>query len=274
MARLGRTRLYHVRGVVGPPRWCARGLFRTQVWSAQHSSDLTPPQPISKVELPFTPKLVRFLAEKPQWTKVALWYLEHSRLFSQIRLLEWNPNSHKARKVKHELLSTEQHIIDSKIRAITSQAFDALDASGDSSFGESKVARGETLETRLAWLAVGLVSDRKKSPPTDVHERKTIRFNLFIVIALTYEAFVGYGPKDSYFHRQLAAASERATNSKRTTTTTTPTTPRSAATSKSATRSKHVATSKRTITQIHADSARVESSNVDHENQPAKKRKK
>lgn len=65
------------------------------------------------------------------------------------------------------------------------------------------------METRLAWLAVGLVSDRKKSPPTDVHERKTIRFNLFIVIALTYEAFVGYGPKDSYFHRQLAAARER-----------------------------------------------------------------
>lgn len=184
-----------------------RGLFVDKFGLPSTPPSPTSPPPVSNSELPFIPRVVLYLAEKRSWTKVAIWFLEHSRLFSQIRLLDLN--SHKTRKINHELLNAENEELLLEIRDITAQAIDKLDASGDSRFDESKVAQGKTLATRLAWLAVGLVGQRMKSTPADFPEHKNIRFNLFIVISLTYEALVGYSVKNSYFQRKLLTESKR-----------------------------------------------------------------
>jgi len=169
-------------------------------------------------------------------TDVALVYLEDSHLFSRIRLLDLG--NHSTRKAALELLEKEKTTIIIDIREITAQALDRINASAGSHFDERKVAQGEDLKTRLEWLAAGLVSERKESFPHEFSRIFSIRLNIFIVVCLAYEALKAHGEKGSYFHQKLAVIP------------------------------------KRTNAEINHDSTSAESSSVQIEGEPAKKRKK
>ena len=192
--------------------------------------------PVSDTELLFTPRVISGLADKKLWTDVALVYLEDSHLFSRIRLLDFR--NHSTRKAALKLLEKEKTTITTDIREITAQALDRINASAGFHFDERKVAQGEDLKTRLEWLAAGLVSERKESFPHEFSRIFSIRLNIFIVVCLAYEALKAHGEKGSYFHQKLAVIP------------------------------------KRTNAEINHDSTSAESSSVQIEGEPAKKRKK
>jgi hypothetical protein len=202
-------------------------------------------------------------------------------LFSEIHLLDLSSRS--VQQIVVALLGSKDRVVCKQIHKLTAHAMEQLNASDR---GEEELAQGNSLNSRLVRLAVDLVGDRKRRFPREFEEAGKLASNFRVFFALTFEAFVAYDDKASYFHRKLTAASKRAMASTGATTSTTPTTFESAATSKRATTSKstetskstttfkRAATSKRTIAQTNTDSTRDESSIIDHESHPTKKRKK
>jgi hypothetical protein len=194
-----------------------------------------PPPAVDDTRLPFTPKVVVSLGGTASCIKVACRYLEHSPLLSMLRSMGLSSRAVRKRAIK--LSGADQDTVREHLRDLTAQAAKRLNASGGSLPSARELSQGGSLNTRLIMLVAGVVVDRKKNIPREFKDRGTIAFSIKIVIALTFEAFVGYGDEGGYFHRQLAAVS------------------------------------KRTYAQTDTDSASVESSNLHNGDQPAKKRK-
>ena len=267
------------------------------------------PSPVSlspsiSAMLPFTPKVALFLKEKPNKIRLARRYLEKSRLFSQINSLDLD--SRAVRDAAAKLLSTSKDEVCKVVVDLAAQAATFLNKSTELSRDKDQVAQSGNLTTRLIRLAAVLVSDRKRKFPVEFAGRGTTPFNMFIVIALIFEIFTAHGDEGSYIYRELAAAaraakraatSNGATTTKSAASSQSTATPKSKtaitsktaatshsaansksesiATSKSASTSKSAATSKRRVAQTNTDSTKGDSSfNIDHEDQPAKKRRK
>lgn len=206
----------------------------------------------SSAMLPFSPKVARFLQEKPNRIKLARRYLEESRLFSQITSLDLNGRA--VHKFAVKLLNTPKDTVHDEMVDLMAQAVNYLNESTELSRNEDQITQSGSLTIRLIRLAVAVVSDRMKEFTAEFAGRGTIAFNILIVTALIFETFTAHGDEGSYIHRELAAAARAA---------------KRAATAKSATTSKSSASSKRTTVQANG-----ETSNSDHEYQPVKKRKK
>lgn len=224
--------------------------------ASNHSLPISPSLSSSAM-LPFTPKVARFLQEKPNRIKLARRFLEESRLFSQITSLDLNGRA--VRKFAVKLLNTPKDTVHDEMVDLMAQMVNYLNESTEPSRNEDQMAQSGSLTIRLIRLAVAIVSDRMEEFTAEFAGRGTIAFNILIVIALIFEIFTAHGDEGSYIHRELAAAARAA---------------KRAATAKSTTTSKSSASSKRTTVQANTDSANGETSNSDHEYQPVKKRKK
>ena len=241
-----------------------KGYFVNKLFPHLPSNRFNPrfASPIVDIELPFTPEVVLQLTDKASRIEMARRYLG-DLLFSKICLLDLRSSS--VQRTVAALQGSKHDAICKQVRNLTANAMKNLNALNR---GESELAQERSLKSCLIRLAVDLVADRMRNFPREFEDDRMIASNLRVVFGIAFEALVAHDEEGSYFHRKLTAASKQIMPSKSLTTS------QSAESSKSATISNSAATSKRTIAQTNADSIRDESSNVDHESQPAKRRKK